>query len=398
MSARDRFNAALFGGTTAQQQSAEQISALPIESVNRLNSFSLSMFSSIAGAEKNVFVSPLSVATALGMATRGATQGSTTEAELIALLGEENAPVPASADSKVKVQVANSAWITSAVKPTFVQDIQKAFRAEVSKLPTSVSPINSWVSKRTNGMIRSIIDELPSNVVALLVNAVYFKASWTTAFDAKKTVDSPFYAPAGRDHSKASGTVRMMKIRNEKFDYATVKLAEGQEVQVVDLPYGNDGTYVATVVVPEGSVTMDDVVSKLNANLWHEWMDSLSNTKLSLVSMPRFKLEYSASSLKSTLQSMGVKGAFKGDPENGAFLRMTDVKDTYIDDIVHKAVVEVTEEGTEASAATAVMLMSRSLPRRTPMVVMDRPFLFSIRNRISGAVLFIGRVDNPVSP
>lgn len=119
--------------------------------------------------------------------------------------------------------------------------------------------------------------------------------------------------------------------------------------------------------------------------------------KLDLMALPRFKIKYGVMSLKGELQDLGIKAAFVRDKNNPLFLRMTDNKETYLDDALHKATIECTEKGTVASAATAAVLAFRAATEN-PKVVLDRPFLFAIRNRGSGALLFLSRVETPVSP
>lgn len=170
-------------------------------------------------------------------------------------------------------------------------------------------------------------------------------------------------------------------------------------VKVVELPYGKK-EFAATVVVPTGKLTVAEVAATFEggAGVWEEWVEGMSLRRLQELAMPRFKLEFGAQSLKANLAKLGVRAAFEGDAREPQFLRMTADRDAYLDDVLHKATLECTEEGTIATAATAGIMMTRSMPRERPSVVLDRPFLFVIRNTVSGSILFVAKVDNPISP
>lgn len=154
------------------------------------------------------------------------------------------------------------------------------------------------------------------------------------------------------------------------------------------------------VIVPQGRAKVGDVIRLFEggSKIWDTWTGQMVNQTLDAVGMPRFKMEYGVQSLKGELQGMGVRAAFVSNKEKPPFWELSEDPETYMDDVLHKATIECTEKGTVASAATAVVLMTRSMPRKNPEVWMDRPFVFAVRNRNSGALLFLARVDDPMSP
>lgn len=374
-------------------------STLDAASVKTLNGFGLKLFARVAQDGDNVVVSPASIASALSMVALGTTAGGKAEKELDALLKEGFVPPGGSSDRAVELHVANSAWVSNMVHDSYKKDVKKVFGADVLPIPKSADVVNEWVSKNTAGNIKTVLSEIPEQVVALLINAVYFKAEWKTAFDEKNTVDDSFYNDGGAEKGEMS-KVKMMKLKDESFNYAEVDVPGRAEekLKIVELPYGKKDEYSAVIVLPTGKMGIGEIASLFkegNAETWEGWMSRLARTKLDVLAMPRFKVEYGVKSLKQDLQGMGMNAAFDSDGSDPQFLRMTEDKSTYLDDVLHKATIECSEKGTVASAATAAVVMFRSLPRANPRVVVDRPFLFTIRNRVSGALLFVARVDKP---
>lgn len=388
----DRLRAALFNADAPS-------SSLDAASVKTLNGFGLKLFARMAQDGDNVVISPASVASALSMVALGTTEGGQAEKELDMLLKEGFVPPGGSSDKAVELRVANSAWVTKMVHDSYKNDVKKVFGAQVLPVPESADVVNEWVSENTGGNIKTILSEVPKDVVALLINAVYFKAEWRTAFDEKNTVDAPFYKDGGAENGEMT-KVKMMKLRDESMSYAEVDVPgrADEKLKIVEMPYGKKDEYSAVIVLPTGKISIGEVASIFkegNAETWESWMSKLVQTKLEVLGMPRFKVEYGVKSLKLALQGMGVSAAFDSDAKEPQFLRMTEERSTYLDDVLHKATIECSEKGTVASAATAAVIMLRSLPKPKPKVVMDRPFLFGIRNRVSGALLFMAKVDKP---
>jgi serine protease inhibitor len=346
-------------------------------------------------ADSNAFLSPLSASMALGMTLNGA-NGETfdgiqtalrltgmTEAEmnqgyrdLIALLGE--------LDSRTEMKIANSMWGHDGftIEPAFISAGKTFFDAEVQTLdfgsPSAVATINDWVSGKTNARIPTLLDQISDGEILFLINAIYFKGKWREAFDPKDTENGPFQAADGRTRTAAL----MSQTDSLRYD-------ETADYQAVDLLYGN-GSFAMTVLLPKAGRTPADVLAGLNPEAWRELAERFRDANVHLT-MPRFKMEYSRR-LKSDLTALGMGIAF--DDSRADFYRIADVRPArlYLTRVDQKTFVEVNEEGTEAAAATAVGVGIISVPEVTEMRV-DRPFVFAIRERLSGTVLFLGLMN-----
>jgi serine protease inhibitor len=346
-------------------------------------------------ADSNAFLSPLSASMALGMTLNGA-NGETfdgiqtalrltgmTEAEmnqgyrdLIALLGE--------LDSRTEMKIANSMWGHDGftIEPAFINAGKTFFDAEVQTLdfgsPSAVATINDWVSGKTNARIPTLLDQISDGEILFLINAIYFKGKWREAFDPKDTENGPFQAADGRTRTAAL----MSQTDSLRYD-------ETADYQAVDLLYGN-GSFAMTVLLPKAGRTPADVLAGLNPEAWRELAERFRDANVHLT-MPRFKMEYSRR-LKSDLTALGMGIAF--DDSRADFYRIADVRPArlYLTRVDQKTFVEVNEEGTEAAAATAVGVGIISVPEVTEMRV-DRPFVFAIRERLSGTVLFLGLMN-----
>ncbi len=366
-----------------------------------LASFSLRLFSRLAH-EPDTFISPPSIATALLLAALGATPDSRTTRQFEIVLGgpahtliKSALPDAASNESGVTLQLANSAWVHSSISPAYRMLVENALSASVFPLPATASPVNTWVDNATQGEISKLFDSISADTRALLVSAVFFNGRWNSRFDPADTMDALFTT----NSSGIPAVVRMMTLRNGRFSVGRASIGLGRWVNLIDLPYG-DETYTATVVLPDEGTPLGDVLKRLREDgaveTWNAWLSRMSMRQVSLLQLPRFRLEYGTKSLKGVLQDMGLKDAFNSSILN-QFLAMSRDPRLYISDVVHKATVDVTEEGTKASAATGVIIMTRSARPKISFIV-DRPFLFFIRDRRTGRILFAGRIDNPKSP
>lgn len=362
--------------------------------IGAANDFSFALFRRLSAAQQdtNVFTSPLSASMALGMAMNGAAGatydemrttlgfGAATEAEigesyrsLITLLR--------GLDPSVDFRIANSIWYRAGfpVHQTFLDAGRNWFDARVSALdfgsPTAVPTINDWVSTATVGKIPTILETIRSDQIMFLINAIYFKGAWRTRFDPPRTIDAPFHAVGGDQPAKLmhrDGTMRLL--RTAQFD-------------AVDLPYGN-AAYAMTVVLPNDGTSIDAVAASLQSAAWAAWMGQFTDADVDLY-LPRFKLAWERG-LIPDLQALGMREAFV--PGGADFTRMSPAgRDLYISVVKQKTYVDVNEEGTEAAAVTNVGISLTSLPVRTPFRV-DRPFIFVLRERLSGTVLFTGKI------
>jgi len=239
--------------------------------------------------------------------------------------------------------------------------------------------MDNWVDENTNGKIEHIVDYVDSIYdVMFLINAIYFKGTWTYQFDEKDTKDDIFYLPGG-----STKECKMMSIE-EEFEYF-----EDSILQAIDIPYGI-GNYSMTVILPKEGEDIDLLIAVLTQNQWDEWMSDFSENTLTLF-LPKLKLEYEINdTLKKALANLGMGIAF--DPEQADFTGMYEPGEIYIDRIIHKTFLKVNEEGTEAAAATVVGVGATSVGLT---MYVNRPFLFAIRENYSGTILFIGKIVEP---
>ncbi len=366
------------------------------------NEFGLNLFRELFAAkpQNNIFISPTSIALALGMTWNGAL-GQTRQAmadvmrisglavDDLSTAGAALLSALQSADPKVKLEVANSLWVRLGFKlaKSFVDRNRQFFSADVTSLdfadPKSVSRINGWVAQKTHDKIKSIITELSPEEVLLLVNAVYFKGTWTREFDKKLTRERKFYLT--NDVQKR----HPMMSQEDDFRYY-----EGEGMQMVRLPYG-DGRLGMLVFLPEQDRGFQDFVAGFSAANVSRWLDSLRYEEGEVV-LPKFKLEYDKS-LSSTLKAMGMAVAFGPEADFNGMLDKRSLVPFYISDVLHKTFVEVNEEGTEAAAVTAVKMVATAMPgevRRFSMVC-NRPFVYAIHDEKTGSILFIGALLEP---
>ncbi len=356
--------------------------------------FGLDLFRAVSeeDARKNVFISPLSVSMALGMTLNGAvgeTKGQMQET--LALAGLSDAEINEAyrslidllqgLDPMVVFEIANSIWHRQEfdVEPEFLDTNEAYFDAEVAALdfdsPSAVATINGWVGEKTHGKIEEILDSIDRDVVMYLINAIYFNGTWTYEFDRDATEQRPFTSIDGEQRD-----VPMMEQEGD------LPYFESEDAQVVDLPYG-DSLYSMTVVLPREGRDVEAIVAGLDRETWDEWTGGLQTRGVSL-RLPRFRLEYELQ-MKNVLSAMGMEIAF--DDRRANFTRINPDGGLYISEVKHKTFVEVDEEGTEAAAVTSVEVGIVSVPVYVPVYV-DRPFVFVIRERHSGTILFMGKV------
>lgn len=393
----------IFAGSAACANgavSARELTAAERGLVESDNRFGLKLFQEIVQQEKdkNIFISPLSVSMALGMTYNGA-NGSTREAMQTALelpgltLQEVNESyrslieLLSGLDPKVRFQIANSIWYRQgwSFEEGFMNLCKDYFDAEVSGLdfndPTAPDVINGWVDENTNGKIKEIVDvdDIDYTTVMFLINAIYFKGIWTYEFDQELTQDDLFTLPDGSQKS-----VRMMTQKGD-FQYF-----ENADFQAIDLPYG-DGDYSMTVFLPRPGNDVDSLIAGFDRDNWNQWISSFSKRQVTL-HFPKFTLEYELK-LNDVLEALGMGIAFT--PGQADFTNMLESGGLWIDEVKHKTFVEVSEEGTEAAAATSVEMVYNGGESSGFSLRVDRPFMFAIRENHSQTILFIGKIVEP---
>lgn len=346
--------------------------------------------------EDNIFISPLSVATALSMTVNGA-EGQT-RADMMATLEQNGLSLeqvnegfqqlltllPA-LDPEVQLLPANSIWYRQGfpAKEGFLNINRDYYDSEVAALdfsnPQARITINNWVKDNTNGLIESIVDEaIPGNVVMYLINAVYFKGAWRHPFDPEFTGPAEFQLESG-----ATTEVDMMNYGQGALPYF-----ENELFQAIDLAYA-DSAFTMSVFLPKPGHSVDEIISQLNNANWEQWMQSFVDQEL-LFSFPKFKMKYEESLVK-VLTDMGMGIAFA--PGLADFTGIADAS-LNIDEVKHKAVIEVNEEGSEAAAVTSVVIIETSIPQ-IPVMYVNKPFVFAIRDAQANGILFIGKMMDP---
>ena len=348
----------------------------------------------------NIFVSPLSASMALGMALAGAEAG-TFEAMRDALrlggLGREQIGVSyrslidllSSLDPAVRLEIGNSVWHREGftLEDGYVSEVERDFLARVGALdfadPGAADVINSWVSEATDGLIDGIVDPpIDPLTMAFLINAIYFEGAWTLQFDPARTASGDFRRSDG-----STVSVPFMSMSDGEFPYAQMS-----DYQAIELSYGGEA-FAMTVVLPSEAIGIEAFVESLDAEAWAQIIAGLRETEL-LVALPKFKLEYEKN-LNDVLKALGMEVAF--DEAAADFSRMHRdalAMQLHITRVKQKAFVDVDEEGTRAAAVTSVEVGVTSAP---PFFRADRPFLFAIRERLSGALLFTGVVRDPAA-
>ena len=364
------------------------------------NQFGLSLFQEVNIFEKegkNIFISPLSISMALGMTLNGAYNSTLDQmktAMFFSKLSNDNVNKTyrylldnlISLDPKVSLQIANSIWYknTFNVLPDFLNTNISYFDATVSPLdfndPTAKDVINNWVKTKTNDKIKTIIDQIEDNMVMYLINAIYFKGQWKYQFKKTDTRNVDFI--------KTDNTIISVPMMHLKSD---MKFLVNDLFRAVELPYG-EGNYSMLVMVPEGSNNVNHLVDALNPENWNNWLSAMHVSKDADINLPKFKFEYELK-MNNVLKAMGMTEAFEAGMAD--FSRINPDADLYITEVKHKSFVEVNEEGTEAAAVTSVGIGFTSMPDN--YFIANKPFLFIIKEKNTNAILFIGKIMEPVN-
>ncbi len=356
------------------------------------NQFSFRLFQQLNAAQpdSNVFVSPLSVSFSLGMAMNGAS--GTTLDEMRSTLGFGAAELAeindgykgllalqGGLDPSTTFTIANSVWYLDGFPfhQSFIDGVKQTFDADVTASPfdqATITAVNDWVSARTNGRIPTILKEIKDEDVMFLINAIYFKGSWREQFDPARTRDQVFHGADGAQ------TVKTM-VRPEK----TGKMRFGwtPSATVGELTYGN-GAFVMTIAMPNEGSSIDALAAGLDTASWASLLTQMQEADHG-VQLPRFQLEYERQ-LKTDLEALGMRVPFV---DGGAEFPLMTSMSVFISFVKHKTFELVNEEGTEAAAVTNTGIGFTSAP---PCLCVNRPFIFAIRERFSGTILFMGKI------
>ncbi len=381
-----------------ERQLPEEFRGEASDLVRGNNTFALDLYHRLAKVDDgNLFLSPFSISTAFAM-TYGGARGET-ESEMAAVfrfpLDQDRLhPVFGALLTSLDTGMGFDGYRLNLANRLFGQEgygfldaylalTRDHYAAYLERLDFGADPegsrrhINTWVEDRTEDRIKDLLPEnsITPNTTLVLTNAIYFKGNWAARFDAAKTEDAPFHVAAGNDVT--------VPIMHQKQTFA-VGYAQG--VKLLELPYqGRDLSMI--VLLPSAGNGLTDLESRLTPEDLDLWLGSMHDTEIE-VYLPKFTMT-SKFKLKQTLSALGMPIAFGPGAD---FSGMNGGGGLFISDAYHKAFVTVDEEGTEAAAATAVVIDRTSLP---PEFRADHPFLFLIRDNVTGSILFLGRVVDP---
>ena len=350
-----------------------------------------------ADETENVFISPLSVSLALAMTYNGA-GGTTRDAMHHTMQLPDLTPDQinkawrqlmkdlGSVDPKVIMNIANSIWYREGfhVEPPFIAANETHYDAEVRELdfgrPDAKEIINAWVAEKTNQLIDKIVEEISNQTVMILLNAIYFNGQWKYEFDPAETASLPF--------TLGDGTSVNLPVMQQISSYNYFK---HELFSVAELPYGR-GNYSMLVFLPTPGTPVGALIDAMDDDLWNDVRNRLSAPRKLNLRLPKFKFAFEQQ-LNKALEHMGMGIAFS--PSDANFSGINPLEQLFISEVMHKAFVEVNEEGTEAAAVTSVVI-ERTSAEQPETFHVDRPFLFFITEKYTHAVIFSGRVMEPV--
>ncbi len=382
------------------------LAAVPVRGADLLPtndlSFGMGLYQQVGGKPGNLFFSPLSLSTALAMTQTGA-RGLTEKqmskaaclpfdaAQILKMFGELMQRLNKS-DGSSELRLVNSLWAQKKYSflPEFMKPLQEAFGARVENVDFEADAeavrkvINTWVAEQTHDRIKELLPERSLDVLTrlVLVNAVYFKAKWEYGFDEMFTQPKPFFVDG-----KTEVQVPLM---HRKLSIGYLK---GDDYQAIELPY-EGGRLGMIVFLPNAKDGLPAFEKKMTAEGLAKLMGMLKPESNIQVSLPKFTFFWGGA-MKEYLQALGMVVPFEDDAD---FSGMTGKKDLKISEVYHQAFVEVNEAGTEAAAASAVVMMEKGISfedEEPKEFLADHPFLFLIRERETGTVLFMGRVTDP---
>jgi serpin B len=371
------------------------------------NAFAADLYGQLAGTDGNLFFSPSSIHIAMTMAYFGSA-GQTkdqlgkvlhlggvdenVENQYSALMEQLNNPATVDDKPAFALKLANAMWVQQdkPVGKKYSQLLDTYFNAELNKVDFAKSDaarktINDWVADKTQNKITDLVTPgaIDANTRLILTNAIYFKSDWANTFDKHFTTDDIF---------KSTGTTAsvpmMHKVRN--FGYL-----ENDDFQALEIPYKQNALSMV-VFLPRTDDGLAKFEKSINPKQLEQWLGQLKDERVN-VTLPKFKFD-SSFSLAQCLKAMGAGDAF--DSKLANFAEITRAEPLYIGAVLHKAMVAVDENGTEAAAATAVIFMTtaaRMEPAKPKVFKADHPFVFLIKHNDTGEILFMGRVANPAN-
>ncbi|MFW7379558.1 MAG: serpin family protein [Oligoflexus sp.] len=407
----------IVGGCSKEEKASSQVTGTAVDNpvtsliTERSQIFAFDLLRELSSEERqeNVFFSPLSISTALTLVQAGA-RGETADSIKYALrmqgveneemygglssvLQTINAEGELEAERPYDLKVANGIWMeqTLPVNESYSQLTTDLFQAEFGLANFQSQPeaarlkINDWVENQTNNLIQDLFPEnsITDYTRMVIANAIYFKGQWETEFDSKETMAMPFYDDSGVNIMDSD--VQMM---NRLADIPYAHLVE-EQVKLVSLPYKGDDVSMV-MVLPDQDLGLNNLTSRLSAEKFQSWLTALSTNEVRLT-MPKFKVT-SSYHMNSYLATLGMGLAFT---EKADFSGISPAEKLSISEVFHKAFIEVNEEGTEAAAATGVVVGVTSIAPEPEVFQADRPFLYFIMDNRSQTILFAGILNQP---
>jgi len=351
----------------------------------------LTLLGTLAGGANagNVFISPLSIGVALGMASDGAA-GATRDAmrKTLGLSGDSSAAnanliAELKANDDAKVGIANALWLRADAPPlpAYVAHLQSVYAAKSAALhfgdPSAAAAINAWTKDNTLGLIDHLVDDTQPSDVLYLTNALAFVGKWSTPFEKSATQPGPF--------TEADGTSAQVPMMSRTGEFET---ADGDGFRTLRMPYGKGG-YAAYILMP-ASGKLADFVRTLDAAHFAAAANSLTSQRLH-VEVPRFTARYKTS-LNQPLAAAGMGVAFSGGADFSN-IRTTSPR-VAISNVEHATYLSVDEAGTTAAAATSIGFRALAMPATLKQFIVDKPFVFAIRDEKIGALLFVGAIGS----
>lgn len=372
-----------------------------------VNAFCFDFFKKLSGDENNspnIFYSPYSVFTALAMTYEGARGNTATEMENVLHIEQDNDSFHEymqslynylNHNSEYNISTANALWpdVGFTLLDDYVNIIEtyyggKASEVEYDNPEEAARIINEWVENQTNNLIKDLVpaDAIdPTLTKLILTNAIYFKGTWKIQFDEENTTERDFTLSSGE---KIQAETMKLINKDDKFNYTHT-----DEFEILEIPYNGEDISMM-IILPKEGYNLSDVTDSLNQEEYNSLIDEMYETKADIY-LPKFKFETSYG-LNEYLMDLGMSDAFSYTAD---FSGIDGAQDLLISDVLHKAFIEVNEEGTEAAAATAVIMELTAVnPDEPPERITfdcDHPFLFTIHQKETGTILFMGSVDDP---
>lgn len=369
------------------------------------NEFAFDLYSKLSSEEGNIFFSPYSISTALGMTYAGAKNNTEKQMSKVLHFSKNQQKISKSfglmqeklngiqEKGDIKLGLANAIWTQMGYKflDSYINLVQDDFKSKINQVDFVHSQsrekarkeINGWVETKTNNKIRNLIAKGILNDLTrmVLVNAIFFKGDWKYQFKERSTnKNADFFTTPDK-----KTTVAMMYQKNE-FRYT-----EDKSTLVLEMPYkGNELSML--VLLPRAKNGITELERSLTYSKLKSLLRKMRKQEVR-VFFPKFKNK-NKYMMRKTLKSMGMSDAFGRQAD---FSGMDGTKNLYISNVIHQAFVEVDEKGTEAAAATAVIMMEKSMASviRIPIFKADHPFIYMIRENSTGNILFMGRMNNP---